>query len=452
MGADHASEMLKNYNLFLGEDIKWHRASDIYLDTPFGDTGLSDYYSITGQSKDGTPLAAFYQDLLKDTQELVRFAEALGAKKYIDFRKVSCMGNPEWKYLRDAARGERITSSIDDDFRIDNFDTLVSAKSIRIANLIWDSLSYRTTSSKNWQNILRATYQKTRSGGPVYSHSQVVHKLKEAAWVTQGNRFVCPADARAELLPNGFMFDPSWQWIKEIEFGKNIEQKIERERAAEEEFVEIKKRRYAAALELGFKADDDLLWLEKAAAIPPDQILRMFDEWNASQIKSTFPQHEPRNPERRADKVGAMAAEAPFKRTEERQRSVPVGRSDVKTETTQYLINQYKIEADVVCQICKKPMPFKLDNGDPYFEKVEFLPELIRHHPQNYLALCPNDAAMFMYANGSKKLLLGKLNFISGEKIDVLLARKNETIFFTKTHIADLKKVIEVDGVIAPMA
>ncbi|WP_221403629.1 hypothetical protein, partial [Croceicoccus naphthovorans] len=34
---------------------------------------------------------------------------------------------------------------------------------------------------------------------------------------------------------------------------------------------------------------------------------------------------------------------------------------------------------------------------------------------------------------------------LDGEELEVILAQNDETIYFTKTHLADLKKVIEVD-------
>jgi len=46
--------------------------------------------------------------------------------------------------------------------------------------------------------------------------------------------------------------------------------------------------------------------------------------------------------------------------------------------------------AKMICQVCKAQLPFKLDDGSWFFEKVEFLPELKKRHYQNYLALCPN--------------------------------------------------------------
>ena len=54
----------------------------------------------------------------------------------------------------------------------------------------------------------------------------------------------------------------------------------------------------------------------------------------------------------------------------------------------------------MMCQVCKRRLPFQLDDGSDYFERVEFLATLRRHHKRNYLALCPNHAAMFQHANG----------------------------------------------------
>ena len=97
----------------------------------------------------------------------------------------------------------------------------------------------------------------------------------------------------------------------------------------------------------------------------------------------------------------------------------------MKGESDQYLRQQYTNEdTDQICQICKDVLPFKLDNGLHFFEAVEFLPELRRHHPQNYLCLCPNHSAMFRYANGSKGKLKECLLQQTGNELSVVLARR----------------------------
>ena len=118
----------------------------------------------------------------------------------------------------------------------------------------------------------------------------------------------------------------------------------------------------------------------------------------------------------------------------------------VKEEAAQYLLQQYtNSDGDMICQVCKSPVPFKLDDGRHYFEKVEFLSELRRWHYQNYVALCPNHAAMFQHANGSVDSMRNSFINLIGNELQMVLAQKVATIYFTKTHIADLKEVIRVE-------
>src|SRR5690606_17635820 len=159
-----------------------------------------------------------------------------------------------------------------------------------------------------------------------------------------------------------------------------------------------------------------------------------------------LPEHEPGNPVRRHERVLARSADAPVRRTEERARSVSVGREEVKDEAKQYLRQQYtNADADQICQVCKDVLPFKRDDGAYYFEAVELLPELKRHHDQNYLCLCPNHAAMFRHANGSREVLRDGIAEQTANELGVVLAQIDETIYFTKTHLADLQAIIEAD-------
>jgi hypothetical protein len=100
----------------------------------------------------------------------------------------------------------------------------------------------------------------------------------------------------------------------------------------------------------------------------------------------------------------------------------------------------------MICQLCKTQLPFKLDDGSDYFETVEFLPELKKRHYQNYLALCPNHSAMFQYVNGSTASLLSMVGELVGNELEIVLAQMPITIYFTRTHIADLKAVIKAEA------
>ena len=67
-------------------------------------------------------------------------------------------------------------------------------------------------------------------------------------------------------------------------------------------------------------------------------------------------------------------------------------------------------------------------------------------HDQNYLALCPNHAAMFMHANNSKDEMKDTFLSLDGTELELTLADRPVTIYFTDTHIEDLKVVIQVEN------
>jgi hypothetical protein len=143
--------------------------------------------------------------------------------------------------------------------------------------------------------------------------------------------------------------------------------------------------------------------------------------------------------------VREQALKAPDKQSEIRERSVSIGREDVKEQADTYLREHYRnADGEVTCQICKGPLPFKLD-GREYFEVVEFLPELTKRHHQNYLALCPNHSVMFQHGNGSRATMRAAFQALTDNELAVLLADQDLTVYFSKTHIIDLKAVLDAE-------
>ena len=71
---------------------------------------------------------------------------------------------------------------------------------------------------------------------------------------------------------------------------------------------------------------------------------------------------------------------------------------------------------------------------------------LKKHHHQNYLALCPNHAAMFMHANASKHEMKDRFLALDSSQLELTLADQPVAVYFTDIHLADLRVVIEVDG------
>jgi hypothetical protein len=233
----------------------------------------------------------------------------------------------------------------------------------------------------------------------------------------------------------------SWRWIKAIRFGRDVEQANERAKAQAAAATERERRQQEAAKNLGF-ADADTA--RRLAEVPSDE-LRQFLQERERRMNFELPDQESRNPERRAAGVTAQAAVNPGRQTEQRSRSVSVGVAEIKAKADQYLRQQYTNGEDQICQICKDVLPFKLDSGEYFSETVEFLPILEKRHPQNYLCLCPNHSAMFRHANSSAKTLRQSIIQQTGNYCPVVLAQRDETIYFTRMHLADLQALIAAD-------
>jgi hypothetical protein len=428
--------LFANYFIFQGKDGLWRKPDGVFLDQPFMDTGLSAYYDALGKDAKRVALVDDYKDRGIAVSRLVKFAEAIGARTRLEIDRVSCRQNPKSGYLVFQAPGNPSVHKHDEDYQIDAIEKIISQKSVNLSRVIWKSISSSPTS---WtQARYCANLQQPYRVAP----SRLAALLTETEWIPQGNdNFVRPRDASEKLLPKGFLMDKGWGWLKDIGFGES-ESKLEQERARQsEEF----RKRDASAKALGFVDDESLERAKRFAALPREEQDRFL---HSCEIRPTaeLPDHEPGNPQRRAERVGAQASDAPERQTEVRNRSVSVGREEVKEGAAQYLRQQYtNADGEMICQVCKAPLPFKLDDGTDYFEKVEFLTDLKKRHYQNYLALCPNHAAMFQYANGSTELIREMFSEIAGNELEVVLAQQDAAIYFTKTHIADIHSVLEAE-------
>jgi len=437
--------LLSSYYLFLGQDDKWHQPANTYLDAPFLETGVGEYIEILGTSDKVFALADAYASMPMDIPKIARFAEKLGSMARINVINQKCSSNPNLSYLQ-AVSGERYTSPINRDYAIRHFKQLAERKSVRLSKLVWETMrSLPETHHKHdwatYENPLRAVYRKNESNGARFADSYLVHQLRNFAWVPQGEaEFVKPALARSELLPEGFTFDAGWPWLKAIDFGKNIEAQSAAAQAQAAAVADREKSQNEAAKALGF---DDAETARKVAEIPADELNRIYADWEHRK-NFQLPENEPKNPERRALKVSALAANAPGKVSEHRTRSVSVGIGSVKQEAEQYLRQQYtNPDGEMICQICSKPLPFRLTDGRHYVEKVEFFDDAEKRHFQNYLALCPNHAAMFQYALGSGDVIREMFLVCDDGNLEIILAGRDASIYFTMTHLADLKAIME---------
>jgi hypothetical protein len=444
---NHAESHPKDIDLFKGVPIfrrgdgKWGAGSQVYIDDPYSETGLQEVYAITGdQSR--KPLSEDYLNLDLDVKSLLRFAEELGAIATLEISEVSCRKNPEWSYLS-SVPGVNITTPIDRDFIITDFESIFDQCSEAMAIIVWDTLC-DAEERKTLAGYLVATFQKNQRGGRHQASSQLVHQLRNTAWVPQeGGPSVAPPDADPKRLPSSGVlpFDPNWKWVEELRFGRNLASEAE---AQQKEDVAVRK---CLGIEDEQSLDEIKQLVKVLSKLPPDKRRKHLDEAQ-QELEFDLPENQPKNEPLRIQRVGDAAANAAERETEKRERSISLGREAVKAVASQYLLQQYSNDDHLmICQICRKELPFKRIDGAYYFETVEFLPSLELRHRQNYLALCPNHAAMFKHANRSKGEMKDLfLEIGSAKTIDVDLGNMNHSIYFTDTHKVDLTAVIATDS------
>lgn len=415
-----------DYYIFETEAGKWAKPAAVYLDAPLVETGLGAYYPADRQAAPYA-LADRYPEKGISNEQFVKFATAIGAKTRLEVKECNCHQNPDWNYLRSVA-GERYTSPMNRDYAFEEFNDATGTPNLPVSKLIWATVDNKSFSP----NYLCARYQKNQSSGYREAPSQLVYQLRNSAWVPQNDgEFVKPADARAELLPSGFPYDASKAWLKAIEFGLAA---VKRNSVAQAQ--------KSVARSLGFDDDDALADAQWFAGLD-SEARRAFKDDMERRVSFELPANESRNPERRTAKVLEQAEADVVKQSEKRTRSVQIGLSDVKNETDQYLRRQYtNSDGEMICQACKSSLPFKLNDGSFYVEKIELVKSLDRRHYQNYLALCPNHAAMFQHVHGSEDIVRDLLLECEDENLEVILAGKDEKIYFTKTHLADIRAII----------
>lgn len=438
-------DLFSRHRFFIGQDNAWHHPDEIFLDKPYLETGLGDYYrTVRGDEDpewfDVVALADFYHSSFLRPSDISGFAKAVGAHVSIEIEETSCENNPQSGYLYSADGSRWRETSIDQDYAFPNFSKIVATPSLAISKLIWHTMM----SVNDDVGLLRARFRWNKTGGSHYAPSQLVVQLTNSAWVPQADRFVKPADAIAEDLPKGFNFDPGAAWLHAIEFGQNhaLQSARAKEKATQEAAERVRKE--SAAQELGFADIESAVRARRFAEMPAEFTEKMLEEYER-RFARELPEQDARDPERRSKAVFSEAMAAPEKQAVDRTRSVQVGHADVKEGAKQYLVHQYTIDAEMICQLCKSVMPFKLVNGQYYFEAEPLFADLKRLHKQNHLALCPNHAAMFRYVLDSRDKLQEQIVAVHGNEIPLTLAGEESTLYLTKNHITDLQAMLRAE-------
>ena len=441
------ASLFGNYFVLKSANGKWGKPSQVYLDSPYLDTGLRAYYEALGErSVQKWALSLKYEEYGIELDRLGRFAKVLRVQTKLASQEQSIpYGHPEKKILQDSGRWSQ-KYRVDEDYDIPEFDTLLAQPDLSKCILIWKTMIELPDC------CLKARYSSNSHYPIKTANSTIVHKLRENEWVPQkqkgqtGELFVKPSEAVPALLPEGFSYEAQAQWLKAIEFGKNKRDREEAERSREQQATYEYQRKNDAAKEMGFSSLEEGEEVAELKRKDPEG----FKKWQEdNRQKPEFPERPSRNPERREATLAERLVNAPEKEYETRPRSVRTSRTSI--DPNFWLRNLYTNDsAQMVCQICKEEMPFRRRDGEYYFEAVEaFTLEYLGNEGEaQFLALCPLCAAKykeFVKRDEEQEAELhNALQSADGLDVPLNLGEWETSIRFVETHWLDMKTILHV--------
>ena len=417
-----------------GEGVEGYLVPErIYLDAPYADTGLGLVYGGRVTSLKTVPLWAGYARLKRD--DLIGLVQEAGVRTKLVVRETSISySHPYHAVLTQGFYGARRTDSqIDKDYTINGLAAMLALKDQSVSALVWRTMAAQRI------DVLRARYRPNQTYQVRTELSTLAHVLATTAWLPASDgtmRKPCsmtPAD-----LASGFDYASNAPWLDALGFGADhrrlSEQNQGRRKAAE-----------SMGLPPGFAdALSDVPTSERQAVI--DQLMRCVTDRPAAQPE--FPERSSPNPARRARRIAENAQIAPLRAYEVRERSVRISDGDAQASAKEFLRDYYTNDAgEMVCQACHEEMPFRVADGRPYFEAVEYLPGENRELTENHLALCPNCSAKWRHANGeTRATLLAALRDVIDPHTTPTLAGQQIRLRFVDVHLKDLRSALGLCG------
>lgn len=420
--------------------------SEIYLDKPYINSGLSEIENIHEKKL----LSPIYKNKLSK-DEIKIFIDIL--KENDVFYKLSIIevstysrdyNHPIHRYY-----GRRTHNEMDIDFTIENIEDYIKLNSKNISKLIWNELI--NASSK----VGVAKYSPNSQCPTATSDSILIYTLKENAWIPdKNNNFHTPQYMTVEMLPEGFKCDDSNGLLTKIGFGeiekKNIEKEKELNKLKDEEY----KVREKIAKNSGFDSVDEfnkVMHSVREFKKRGGNISLLIDDINSKNHE--FPHSDIINKIRRGEKIQESYRNSNDKQYETRARRIRLSNNKIKIEAYEQLRNEYTNDDGImICQICKKEMPFKRRNGEYYFETVEIFKKEVfnKEHPSQYIALCPVCAAKYkeFVKNDEDAIELLKMDILTtdSQEVQIYLGDEETTLRFVEKHLFDLQKILEISN------
>jgi len=178
----------------------------------------------------------------------------------------------------------------------------------------------------------------------------------------------------------------------------------------------------------------------------PDAFIEWYEEQQRRKVP--LPSSITNDTDRRREKAAGAAYNAEEKtyKAITMNRRVSAGTNDPKAYLRSHNTNE---DGQLICQLCDLPMPFRLPNGEEYFEAYQYSEILGKEYEANHLALCPNCAAEFKHAcqtdeNKKAELILDLNSAVDEANLVVhLVMPVHRCLRFTQRHLIDLQEAIQ---------
>ena len=315
---------------------------------------------------------------------------------------------------------ERGLNGFDPDIEVDGLKYALKHPTLEKSLFIWNRIAIENSDciSGIVESSSRKTYEDSKKQEKIsYNFGRL---LMDSPWLPdkQGN-FHKPADLKLDDLPESFVRDE--KLVNQLGMKKDIVAEL--------------------AEEVGVAPEDIKLLTEHKEE---------FKQWKADVLakngKPLLPEDAPVNAERRKEKIIEKYHKAPKKRYGKKNQSKKITRNSIDPKT--WLREKYtNKEGQMICQICKKVMPFKKKNGEYYFEAIELFNDFDREMEEFYIALCPLCAAMYnefvKHDEGAMKSLKNALINSADTEVPLQLGELDTSVRFVESHFLDIRTIIE---------
>ena len=323
------------------------------------------------------------------------------------------------------SRHKRGLNGFDPDLRVEGLESAMANPIPEKSTFIWNEIAIQNSDCIH--GIVESSTRQTYEGSTKEDQkSEFGRLLTDTAWLPDSNgKMHKPRDIALDDLPEPFIRNE--KLANQLGIKSNVVAKLLKETG------------------LSQKSFDRARQIESASPETKQQVDAILRKENG---EPPFSENESQSPGRRGEKLKAQVEDAPEKKFENRKGSIRTTRGEIDPDV--YLRNQYTNQDDhLICQICKKEMPFKKRDSEYYFEAVEALSGkyFTKEHEAQFLALCPECAARYKEFVKRDKTAMKNLHHTMKNSDELEIALKlgklETSIKFVETHRKDMRTILQ---------